>query len=556
MKDSIAKILYTASAVLFAFIVFFGTLLYIEYKRTEKINPLNSQLESIKAEIKNTDITEEKLQVIRNLDYLYRVSWFRSSAHFQLGSKIIITAVIILAVFLQIAHLLKDPSHNLKLSNHKNSQYNRSLAVTIILILIILSVSSSMVLTKLKHPEYIKTPLSSNKSISGTNAQDLTVAESVKWTGFRGSTENRKQKLPTTWTNTASWKTAWELTPPLQGFSSPICTESKIIITGASESELAVFCYSYDSELLWELRTSPALAEGEKMPEVTEDTGYAASTPCTDGKYIWAIYASGDLICCDLNGNIIWRKKLPTPDNMYGYSSSLLKYKHNLIVQYDDYESQILYNLEPENGQIKWKKSRAASISWATPTLIQTNGEQLISIVTSSTCEGYQLETGKQQWFHEIMSGEVAPSSAYNGTYVVNACDNAVASAIDPISGKLIWQNYDLYMPDVACPIIFDKMVYMFTSGATVLCVDELTGEQLWEEELPDGFYSSPLIINDLIINADMQGNMYIIEPDREKLKILAEISLNEPIVTTSALSGKSLIARTFTKLMKIDMIP
>jgi outer membrane protein assembly factor BamB len=551
MKDNIVKILYTAAAILFVFMIFFGTLLYTEYTKIQKANPIKAeQLDTLKLDIKNPEISQAQLETIRELDFLHRRAWFSGQEHFKLGVKIIFICGILFAILLQLANVLQNPNKKTNLTKQQkatNSTLTISIVITSLLIIFLVIIISS------EHSR-IRNQGADTETAQVEEPDNASLTENVIWAGFRGLPIQKK--APTSnWTNTATWNRQWDIKPNLQGFSSPICTESKIFITGASSTELAIFCYAPENgNLIWELSTEPDFAPGKSMPEVTEDTGYAASTPVTDGQYIWAIFASGDLICSDMTGKLIWRKKLHVPDNMYGYSSSLLKYNNNLIVQYDDYEKQVLYNLDPDDGSIFWQKDREASISWATPTLIQTNNTDIISIVTSLTCEGYSLETGEEKWFHECMGGEVAPSSAYAGRYVINTCDNATTVAINPVNGEIIWQNDAIYMPDVACPIIIENMIYMFTSGATILCLDENTGKVLWEAEVPDGFYCSPISIEDKLIAINMQGKLYIIQADRERLNVIATKEFSQPIVTTPAIYKDSLIIRTFNQLMKIDL--
>jgi len=568
MKNKFATILHTISAILFVFMVFFGTLLYTEHKRITKANPINAeQLYTLKLDIKNSEISQEQLKQIRELDFLHRRTWFSGQEHFQIGIRIIFVCGILLAILLQAANIMQNPVKQIninKKSRTTNSTITIAILITTLLVMfLIIIINDERKRTEI-HSETIDqtataiiNPTTKNHTDNKQDIQtseDIPSFEKVVWAGFRGLPKS-KDNIPKNWTNTTLWKTSWQIKPRLQGFSSPICTESRIFITGASSTELAIFCYSADNgELLWETSTSPEFVLGTEMPEVTEDTGYAASTPVTDGKYIWAIFASGDLLCYNLEGKIVWRRKMHIPDNMYGYSSSLLKTGNNLIVQYDDYEKHILYNFDPYEGIITWQKKREASISWATPTLIQTNNTDIISIVTSLTCEGYSLDTGNQQWFHECMGGEVAPSSAYSGKYIVNTCDNATTVAINPVTGEIVWQNDAIYMPDVACPIIVEEQIYMFTSGATILCMNENNGEVFWEADVSNGFYCSPLNLGGKLIAIDMQGKLYIIKPDSTRLNIIAYKEFNQPIVTTPAVLNNSLIIRTFNQLMKVEL--
>jgi len=44
-------------------------------------------------------------------------------------------------------------------------------------------------------------------------------------------------------------------------------------------------------------------------PKVTDDTGQAAPTLATDGNKVYAIFANGDIIAIDMDGNKVWSTK-------------------------------------------------------------------------------------------------------------------------------------------------------------------------------------------------------------------------------------------------------
>ena len=68
---------------------------------------------------------------------------------------------------------------------------------------------------------------------------------------------------------------------------------------------------------------------------MAEYTGYAAPTMATDGVRVYAIFASGNLVAADFQGNQQWRKSLGIPKESYGHASSLATYKDLVIVQLD-----------------------------------------------------------------------------------------------------------------------------------------------------------------------------------------------------------------------------
>ncbi len=56
-----------------------------------------------------------------------------------------------------------------------------------------------------------------------------------------------------------------------------------------------------------------------------------------------------------------------------------------------------------------------------------------------------------------------------------------------------------------------------------------------WEIDLDQGFYSSPLIMQDQLVLFDLDGLMLVMDPKPEKLIIKSKQSLGEKVVTTPA---------------------
>ena len=58
--------------------------------------------------------------------------------------------------------------------------------------------------------------------------------------------------------------------------------------------------------------------------------GLASSSVATDGNRVCAIFATGDVVCADMDGKQLWAKNLGVPDNHYGFVSSLLIFGNTL----------------------------------------------------------------------------------------------------------------------------------------------------------------------------------------------------------------------------------
>ena len=70
-------------------------------------------------------------------------------------------------------------------------------------------------------------------------------------------------------------------------------------------------------------------------PKILDATGYAAPTPVTDGRCVYAMFANGDVVAVDFAGQNCSARSLGIPTNSYGHAASLTLYRNRVIIQFD-----------------------------------------------------------------------------------------------------------------------------------------------------------------------------------------------------------------------------
>lgn len=342
--------------------------------------------------------------------------------------------------------------------------------------------------------------------------------------GVGGVGISTKKNIPTDWDGASGKNVIWKTPLPLPGQNSPIIWGDKLFFTGAEEGKQEIYCLNKNTgKLLW---TTP-VGGSEKIPEPIGETGFAAPTAVTDGNFVYAIFATGDMAAVDFEGKIIWEKDFGLPDNHYGHSSSLMMANGNVIVQWDQRNEQKLMALASHTGDVVWSVDRDVKISWASPIVVNTGSKLEIITAAEPFVISYDAYTGKELWRMECIGGEVGPSSAYANGIVYNVNDYSVLSAVK--IGKtptLLWE-YDEHLSDIPSPVANDKFVFMATSYGVFLCFDAVTGEKYWEYEIGSNIFASPMIVDGKVYLLDVPGVMHIIEPDKE-LKIINKPELGE----------------------------
>ncbi|MBD3266872.1 PQQ-binding-like beta-propeller repeat protein, partial [bacterium] len=302
--------------------------------------------------------------------------------------------------------------------------------------------------------------------------------------------------------------------------------EDRVFISGANENENAVFCYSVPTgELLWKGDATNLPGSTGKEVQVFQDTGYAASTMATDGERVFAIFADGNLICFDYDGNRVWGKNMGVPDSIYTFATSLAIYQDLLLLQFDqgveddDLSSMIAMNVE--TGQVVWQQPRPVANSWTSPVIVDTlDGVQLLTSSEPWNIS-YRPDTGEELWRAKLMGTDLAPSPVYANGLAFFTQPNEAVFAIkvdgrgDVTESHLAWR-VDTPAPEISSPICTDKHIFLLASMGLISCHDTETGELVWEHEIEDYFQSSPVLVGEWMYMLAESGKTYRVKAGGE----------------------------------------
>jgi len=357
---------------------------------------------------------------------------------------------------------------------------------------------------------------------------------------------NFKTKLPISWDGVSGKNIVWKKPIALPGLNSPVVWGNNLFIAGANATSRKVYCYDrLNGKLKWVKDVKNIPGSPSVSPKVSNDAGYSASGLCTDGKRVYAIFTTGDIICFDNDGKQVWAKNLGVPSNHYGYSSSLQFYKDKLIIQYDDSKSCKLIALSTRTGVEVWKTKREGQISWSSPIIVPKGDGAEIIVNNLPYVACYNAETGKEKWKTSCLSGEIGPSPAYGNGMVFVANEYAKMVAIK--SGKVVWENFE-YLPDVSSPVAYKDYVFFTTSYGDMVCINQKDGAVLWHHEFDNGFYGSPVIADGKLYAIDRTGTTSIVEAGKE-FKLTGQSSIGEKSDCTPAFANGMMYIRGYKNL-------
>ncbi len=521
--------------MIFAFIL--SILMIANYIQTTSIEPINNQaLNQLMLELQKDPDNQALKEQIRALDLLARKAYFTNQWQIRTGGFLLFTAIIIILLSLKFLNARKNKFPELAEAPSPNMTWDEKIMARKSIIYSGIAIFSLALLAGLL--------TQSNLTVAGSDDSQTLNTPTIEeirqnWNGFRGPGGlgiAYLDEVPTQWDGTSGENIIWKQALTTPGYNSPIVWRDKLFLSAADKKTQEVYCFNTETgEVIWKAELNSIPGTPAKKPKVTKDTGYAAPTMTTDGKNVYVIFATGDIAALDLTGQQVWAKNLGVPDNHYGHSSSLILYKGLLLVQFDHNDGQFLIALRSSNGDEVYKTVRTdVQISWSSPVLIETDDGPEVVLNSSPFVVSYNPQNGQELWRVDCMYGEVGPSPAFGNQTVFAVNDMAILAAIQPgADPKIIWE-YDEDLPEASSPVATEDYLFLASGIGIVSCFDVKTGEQYWFHEFDDGFYSSPIVVGDLVYLIDKKGITHIFKADKE-FELINTSALGEDAVTVPA---------------------
>src|SRR6516225_8157905 len=266
------------------------------------------------------------------------------------------------------------------------------------------------------------------------------------WPGWRGPTGmgiSTETQLPVEWSSTKNIR--WKVELHGAGVSAPVVWGERVFLTasdGRLNDQLHVFCYHRkDGKLLLHSRFF-----GTAPSDLFAPGGMAVPTPVTDGKHLFTLFGTGDLMCLDFAGKPVWIRSLAQEygpfRNRWGMGTSPILVGDNLIVQVDHWSQSYLLCVDAKTGANRWKTDRDASVNWSSPVAVKFKDHDELIVLGTYRAMGYDLNTGSERWQVRGMGMQCIPSPIVEGNILVAASgENTMAIKLDGKSGNLTDSN-------------------------------------------------------------------------------------------------------------------
>jgi outer membrane protein assembly factor BamB len=389
------------------------------------------------------------------------------------------------------------------------------------------------------------------------------------WPQFRGPTGlgyTAEKDLPLKWDGKTGENILWKADLPGEGHASPIVWQDRVFtctVTWSDDPDERkrmpdhhVTCYrAADGKQLWDTKVKPGLWVRNDFRSGSGG-GYAAPTPCTDGKLVFAAFGSAVLVALDFDGNVTWRKDLVphTFDVTVGSSPVLFGDTVILLCAMAQKNDSRLVAFDKNSGEVRWEtKLPTLGFAHSTPLIIDVNGKPQMLVVASAmgvTPDGLQSfdpASGKRLWW--CRGGGDASSPAYGGGIVYfDSGRGGPGFAVDPTgaSGDVSATHVKWGVPKlteaIGSPVIVDGYLYRLQTPNVLRCFKLEDGQEVYSKPLAGigSTWASPIADGSGHLIFANGGKSYVLKTGPE-FEVVAVNDLNDPNHATAAVAGGKL---------------
>ncbi|MDA0589862.1 MAG: PQQ-binding-like beta-propeller repeat protein [Planctomycetota bacterium] len=419
-----------------------------------------------------------------------------------------------------------------------------------------------------------------------------------EWPQFQGPRADGHSSatgLPLTWSETEN--VAWKAAIPGNGHSSPVISGNEIWLTTAVQTKLTdeqkkeilskvpnsngleiagrvslrAVCVARDSG---RITHNIELFEVEKPEPIHALNSYASPSPIIqNGKLngkLFCHFGTYGTCCVDTaSAKVEWKNTDHHVDHQNGPGASPSLWEGVIILNFDGIDSQFIAGLDKRTGETLWTTSRSGTMSdraefrktYSTATVLEDpRGSQVIS-PGADWVYSYDPASGRELWrasygmlgFSTVPRPLIWKDLCILTTSFIRPRIVAVKydGSGDVSKTHVVWTK-DGQLPSKPSMLIVEDRIYFISDKGIGMCLDVVSGEEIWKERVDGAFSASPLYADGRMYFFDQAGKTTVLAPGAEYKK-LAENKLDGGFMASPAVAGQALFLRTESHLYRIE---
>lgn len=391
------------------------------------------------------------------------------------------------------------------------------------------------------------------------------------WPTFRGPNANgiapSDSHPPIEWNEKQN--IAWRIEIPGQGWSTPVVGEKRIYLSAAipvddqnDTFDLSLVILDRDSGK--RLKTVSLMKQdGTIAAKIHKKNSHASPTPVLAGDRVFVHFGYQGTACCDRDGRVLWTNRELAFRPTHGNGGTPILVDDKLIFTCDGDKQPKVVALDANSGELVWEVPRPLkakkTFSFCTPTLITVDGKKQVIAPGSDCVLAIDPETGKTIWDVRYTGYSVVPKPVFDNkrVYVSTSFDNASLLAIRPTGTGIVTDSHvdweiDKNVSKTPSMIVHEQLVYLVSDNGILTCVESETGDTVYRKRLGGGFSASPVMAGGKLYFTNESGQTIVLEPGR-KYQLLSENDLGERTLASPAIDGDAILIRTEDALYRIE---
>lgn len=361
----------------------------------------------------------------------------------------------------------------------------------------------------------------------------------------------------------------WEKSPPKQvwrqpigeGYAAFVLGKGRLYTVEQRRDREVIACYDFaNGREIWthEYRALFSETLGGDGPR---------ATPTLEGDLLYALGAEGHLLCLNVETRCVqWKRHIledfHAKNLSWAMSSSPLIVDGKVIVTNSGIGGGSVIAYDAQSGKVAWNNDLGQQ-GYSSPVLVTLLGQRQILNLSAFNLNALDPQSGKLIWqfpwrteygnncSQPILAGgdRIFLSSSYG-----KGCSLIQLEKKDgKISAQELWSNINM-RNKFTSSVIHNGFAYGLDEKILV-CLDLATGERRWKSGRFG--HGSLLLVNDYLLIMSEQGQLTLAKADPEKYKEMGSVQIfDDRTWNNFLLAGGRLVARNHKEMVCYDLRP